>query len=352
MSQTTRLCARLEDTQEDVSELRPYVVDLDGALKDAVDAMAKVKEVSDNLSKLDDTLGTISLVLTALSPLPVVGQPASVTKKPVDVLKKGVHPVRTKANQFEKKVKPVREKTEKVQEQTAKAIEKLDQLKKAAGQFEHTLETTYSCLRKKNFTALIDKSDKFSSGVRPEVVALNKALTSTTNLAKSIEKKLSDVKKTCDDLVAIGKPIDDVMDKLSGLTKALKPIEDALKQKISVPYSVRIKGKWWQPWKWKLKTQNFSFSVKQVLDGINTGIGAVNDALETAAKAVLKKLKINLPKIPSIPGLDKLDDKIDNVLGFIGQLSSDLSDLGDDIKSLGDKLDALNVAVGKFDIKC
>jgi len=351
MSQTTRLCAQLEDTQEDVDELRPYVVNLDGALKDAIDAMAKVKEVSDNLSKLDDNLGTVSLVLTALSPLPVVGQSASVAKKPVDVLKKGVHPVRTKANQFESKVKPVREKTEKVQEQTAKAIEKLDQLKKVAGQFETTLETTYSCLQKKNAVGLMAKEDTFSKGVRPEVVALNKALTTTTNLAKSIEKKLSDVEDACKALVDIGKPIDDVMDKLSGLSKALKPIQDALNQKVSVPYSVKVKLKW-PPWKTRIKTQTFAFSVKQVLDGINVGIGFINDKLEDAAKAVLKKLKVKLPDIPTIPGLDKLEDKLDNVLGFIGQLSSDLTDIADDLKSLSDKLDALNVNVGKFDIKC
>lgn len=352
MNQTDRLCARLEDTQEDVDDLRPCVVDLDDSLKSAIRAMQKVKEVSDNLSKLDDDLGTVSTVLTALSPLPVVGPPASVAKKPVDVLKKGVHPVRTKANQFESKVKPVREKTQQVEEKVALAIQKLDQLKEVAGKFEATLEETQACLKKKNAFNLIDQMNKFSSGVRPLVVTTNKGLTTTTTLAKTIKGRLDAVEKTCQSLVDLGEPIGDVMSKLSGLSKALDPIEDALNQKVRVPYSVRIKGEWYQPWKWQVKSQNFEFSVKQVLDGVNTGIEFVNDKLEEGAKAMLKKLNVRLPYIPNISGLDKIDDALDNVLGFIGQLDSDLGSIGADFDDLTRQLDDLKAQLDKFDIKC
>lgn len=352
MSATTKLIGSLEDTQDDVDELRPYVVDLDDGLNSVISGMEEVKTISDNLSTLDDDLGTVGLVLTALSPVPMVGNACSLANKPVGVLKKGIHPVRVKANQLEAKVKPLREKLQKVEDKVALAIEKLDQLKKMAKQFENTLDTTYTCLQKKKATKLITAEDKFSKGVRPAVVQLNKLLTRTTQLAKGIEDKLSDFRQLCKMLTDVGNPIDDVMSKLSGLSKLLDPIEDALNQKISVPYKVKVKGKWYQPWKWKVSTTNFSFRVKDILDGVGTGISWVNDQLMRLARKALNALDLDLPEIPGIPGLDKLEGELDQVLGFIGQFGVDLDGLSADFDGLTVKLNALEVSIKGFDIKC
>lgn len=352
MSDTTVLLARLEETQSDVDALRPHVVKLDNGLKSVVSALAEVKKVSDDLSELDDNLGTVSTVLLALQVVPVVGEPCGVAKTGVDEMKKGVHPVRTKANEFEARVKPVRDKISAVEKKVAAAIEKLDLLKAKAKELHDRAGTVYTCAQSKKLTAVTTAEDQFSAGLNPGVAALNKALDAATAAAVAIEGKLADIEDAAKKLVDIGHPIDDVLSKLSGLSKALDPIRAALNQKITIPYSVKISGPWYAPWKWHVSTQNFTFSVQQILDGVNVGIKFVNDALMKAVRGILNGLNLNLPKLPEIPGLDALRAALDKALGPIGSIGADLDALGAKLDAILAGLDALVDGLGRFDFKC
>ena len=232
MSATEILCTDLKETQQDAGELQGYVASVDDNLNSAISVLEDVKEISDDLSKLDNGLGTVSLVMTPMRLLPYVGSAVGTIKTGVDQLEKGVHPVRQKANELEKKVKPVREKLEEIEIKVAAAKGRLGQLKEKAAQFEKTLSTTYACLQKKSAISFVKAEDKFCKEVDPSVVALNKALSVAVRIAKGIDKKLQKIEDACKALSDIKKPMKEVDKIVDQISKALKPVEDVLKQLI------------------------------------------------------------------------------------------------------------------------
>lgn len=360
MAGTQILCADLAEVSQDAGELQGHVGDLDDSLNSAISLLQNVKDVSDTLTRLDDSLGVISVVMTALKPVPYIGTVVGAVKPAVDTMKKGVHPVRSKANSLEKKVKPVREKLQKVEEQVAKAKSKLGELKNKSTAFKEKLEEIYDCNKKRSALAFLGAEDKFCAELDPSVRVLDKVLDRANQLADDIDEKIKKVKDACQALVDIKKPLDDVDDVLKDMSKVLNPIKAALKQKISVPYSVKVKvkvtkKKWWKIftfWDWKWETTTFSFTIQQIMDGIDTGIGFVNDKLMDLAKAVLKKFNVDLPQLPKIPGLSQLEDKLEDVMGFIGNLEKDLSKFESNISSIFDKLEEFKDSIDKFKITC
>jgi len=352
MGATTALINHLGDTQEDIDDFKPYVESLDEGVEDVLNIFETIKDVSDNLSTLDDNLNTVGLVLTPLQPVPVVGTACGITAKSVKMLRRGVHPVRIKANQLDKTVRPVREALEKLKARIEAVLAKLEKIRTGAQKLEGLLSTTYDCLQKHEKTALIEAEDKFSSGVDPAVKALNKALTLATRLAKNIDDRLNKLSKLSNTLDEVADPINAVMKELKVVSKMLDPIEGSLKERVTVPYGMKVKGKWYKPWKWKVKTVNFTFKIQDILDGIDTGVDWVNDQLMNLARKALRSLNLDLPKIPTIPGLDKIEEEIEDVLGFMGQLKADILDIEDDLEAIIKGLGVLDSAPLNFDIKC
>lgn len=360
MAGTQILCADLAEVSQDARELQGHVGDLDDSLNSAISLLQNVKDVSDTLSRLDDNLGVISVVMTALKPVPYAGTAVGAVKPAVDTMKKGVHPVRTKANALEKKVKPVREKLQKVENQVAKAKAKLGDLRNQATAFKTKLEEVYDCNKKRSALTFLKAEDKFCDEMDPSIRLLDKALDRANQLADNIDDRIKKVKDACQALIDVKKPLDEVDDVLKNMSKVLDPIKSALNKSIDVPYSVKVKvkvtkKKWWKVltfWDWKWESTTFSFTIQQIIDGIDTGIGFVNDKLMDLAKAALKKLNVNFPKLPEIPGLSQLEDKLEDVLGFIGQLEKDLDKLESNVSIIFEFVEEFKKSIDKFNITC
>ncbi len=111
---------------------------------------------------------------------------------------------------------------------------------------------------------------------------------------------------------------------------------------------------WWKPWTWGWKTTpvTYSFSIKDVLDGINTGIDFVNDKLMELAKKALNAVNLDFPKLPEIPGLTDLREDIDRAFGSLDRLSADVRDLEDALAETLDGLRSIKVSLDSFHLSC
>ncbi len=294
----------------------------------AIEVLEIPEEIADDLTNLHRLLATSSKVLTALSIVPSpVGPFVGRTKTVVDKLTTGVGKAKTVAVKFDRGVAKIRKPLRKTNEVVAKAAGHLAQFQGAVRDSRKVLDRVNRCLTSKR----LDKSvlDAFSAGMLPIVEGLDQAFIEANNLVQQADDAVDRVGAKCQELIPIEKAIDEVTDALGKLNVILDPIEDALSHKISITYGVKVKvkGKWYQPWKWKIKTRykKFKFTVNQILRGVDAGIGAVNDLLMKAAKKLLKPLlgKVNLDfKLPGIPGLDKLGAKLDDITSLLNQYTN------------------------------
>jgi uncharacterized coiled-coil DUF342 family protein len=359
MRSTETLLGDLKTTQTDVDAFEPHVKKLDDSLTSVIDVLNKSKEVADKVDELDDDLKTTSVILTGLCAVPAVDEIAGPLNTAVSDMEKSVKPVRNKIDAFEKKVKPVRDKLKEIDKYVRESIQKLNSLKEGAAKLSSEVSCVNDCAEEIHSDVIKGSLDKFSSATDPVVKTINSALERATTLSERIEEMLQKIENACNVLLKIETPVINVLNVLDKLKPMFDAINSVLNQKISVPYSVKIKvhvstGNWWKPWAWgwKIKTVNFSFSVKQIFDGINTGIGWINDKLMDLAKTALNALHIKFPELPSIPGLDDALKAIENTLSVFDPLIADVEELESQFESMLKNIHALEVAVTGFSIPC
>jgi chromosome segregation ATPase len=353
---TDILLRDLVTTQKDIDVLLPKITQLDTTLQNTINISNVSKDISENLSTLDDSLNATKAVLLAFSALPVVGSACSTAKTVVSTLQNSVHPVRVKANQFEAKVKPVRDKLQSLQEKVDKLIKTLKTLKKTVKQMYDAVDSVNQCvISKDNPDDLRQPLDSFSAGVDAGVQELNRVLEATIQLSEKIASVLKQLEETLSFVKSVGDDINAAMNKLDVLNQMLKPINSALNHKISITYSFKVKvnsSNWYAPWDWQWKKQNFSFTVQQIIDGINTGFDEVNDQFMKLAKETLDSINVDFPKLPSIPGLNQLNKKFDELMTPLTQVIGQIDSFEKQVDQVFERMQALEVSLSKFNVTC
>ena len=169
-----------------------------------------------------------------------------------------------------------------------------------------------------------------AGAVDKPVVLADQQLAALLSAISRIEKDINDVAGRLQAMANISGAIDSVASQLRVLLVPMRAVQSVLSQNISVPYGgypeicwKEIMGHRVFPYPCGWHTVYFSFSIKQILDGVGGVLKPVMDLLESAMNAVLNPLLSALHldfSLPSIPGLTDLG----NSLNIIRSASDDL----------------------------
>jgi DNA repair exonuclease SbcCD ATPase subunit len=354
MRQTDKLLNNLKTTTSDVKDLQNKVKKAQDKVRKAIKTIKDFEEVDDGITTIDNTLKGVSTVMVPFTMVPAVGTAVSATKKTIDTTKKVISPIRKQSNKLDKKAKDVRPKLEKFDKKITALQTKLTTLRNTSDEVYNKIKPINDCAVEIKSSSIKGALDVFSKSANPPVEEINSSLKKCIDFCEDVESKANAIENALKEATKISVNFEGLINALEKIEDALKPIQDALKFKISIPYSFKIKidsKKWWKIWEWGWKTVNYRFSIQQILDGINSGISAVNDLLMKAAEKVLKSLKIKMPSIPSIPGLSKLKKLIDGLFSKF-DISDKFEDLYDELREIVDAFNSLKVLSLSFNIKC
>lgn len=291
-----------------------------------------IYELDNLLTQLDDLAGkTLS-----------AGENVLTVQKSAAAIKQEVHSVRERTDNFNKKIEPVNNKLKLINDKIKITGLQLKDLKKISQQM-------YSVVSRANrYGSDKDSLEKYCSGMESVAVFMDKSLEYLNGFCETQTQNISSLKDVCFDLLNIEPYVEQAMSEVIAIIDMLISIKGMLNKTIASPYGLKIKGPWYAPWKWKIKTVTFSHSVRDVLKGVNTNIDYVNDQLMKMAQDVIKSANTNFPEIPDIHGLEDLKENIDGVYGIINNLDDLNMGLFDDILK---NVHALEVGLSTFNVK-
>lgn len=354
---TIILIDNLATTNRDIIYLQERIANIQKCVGNSINTLQQSATINSDLTKLDSGLKLMSTVLSPFTVLPSVGTALGVVKKSIDVIEKVVHPIKYVSDKVESAVKPVRNGLSQINNKITTIQTPLSDSKEYTSIVRYKFKDVNDCAVSKNNTQIISMLDAFSIPINPVVTKLNNSIDEVVYICDAVNCKLGQIEQILSPISKISKDLNIVTNVLNDINKALNPLRSALDQKITVPYSVKVKTKlnaknWMKgkSWKWTTSSQNFTFTVHQILNGINSGIDSVNDALMKGAKDVLNSLGLKLPSIPTIPGLNELSS-LENIMQHLDVLRS-LDDLYDELHHIIDNLNSLNIASLTFNIEC
>jgi hypothetical protein len=318
---TDECLGTLDLAEAESKQLIENVDQAEKAVAKAVEVLDDIEEISDRLKKLDSSSRTIYVVLGSMRLLPVVGSACGNTRTVVKLFRDVIHPASTNLEKLYRSVEPVHRTLRKFDAGLKSTEIKLGQYYNGLDTLEDLLKKAKKCANKKGSDKCCEAIETFTQGAQPPIHASYLAFREAN---KSLES-IADGFKAIVALAPMVNQIDNILDEawkvLREISKITDGIELALRQKISVPYSFKVKvkvkvtkKKWWKvltfwEWKWRARSKTFSFRVRDIIKGINTGIDFVNKKLMSLAKKVLGKAGTHFPKLPT-PPVDKLVDKI------------------------------------------
>ena len=365
MTQVTYLISNLRALHTNLGRTDGRLKQLEGGLTDVGKGLAIPKRVSDDLTTLDRLLENTHDGLSVAMLIPQVRTVAKKMRWAVEQLKKKVHPVRVNANNVDKKIAPLRKKVRQLQDLVGQMITRVNQMDKFTSQNRKTVKGTEACITTQPagpVKADLRKAlEAFARAENPPVVALNKTLSVALVQVDKAVGHAAAIQKVTRPLDGVSAAIHRVMSQLNGINKAMAPIRSALRQKIKVPYSIKVKvrkfkfPKFWETF--KIETKNFTFTIEQIINGINLGIKKVEDLLMKGAMKVLgpllRPLDNALKKIKlDIPGLAQAEKQLSQIVAKLTAIGRSLDAIAATEKAMTDSMARLRKVVGTFNIKC
>ena len=328
VTKTNRLIAALKGLEREEAAFERRINDLDQSIDKAIEVLSIPEDIADDLLTLSRLIGTTDDVLVGVSVVPgPVGVFARATRKATQRLAEQVDKAKDVAVKFDKKVEPTRTKLEQIDETVSEAADTLADFRGVLRRSRVTVATVKHCMKSKRLDTR--SLERFSARTLPTVEAMHRTFVAANKTATETDEAIDRVEAECRKLIPIREAIDAVTDELGALGVVLDPVYDALHHKVTVriPYNVRIKGKWYEPWDWKIRTQymTYAYSVGDILDGIDGVMGAVQEALEVAAKEILKPFlgDVDLSiELPQIEGLDTLPANLTSITASLDKFTA------------------------------
>ncbi|WP_459210908.1 hypothetical protein [Aquimarina rhabdastrellae] len=338
-SSVTTFLNDLNTTVSDLTTIDQGINSLDYELNNAISYISYPSEISDDLSDLIDGITALSDALTILELVPDVGTFVGDLKKILKPLKDGI----TDANKPVKKVadivKPYKDALEKMESKVSKIGDYVNSGETAASNFKTEFYNIYKCVQK---TSLVSVLEDFSKDADPYVKGANNVLNGLISTGATVSNGLADAGSILkDDVAPIGEAINTFTNDISPILAVAKDINSALNHKISVPYGIKVTGPWYEPWKDSVKVEYFTFTVQEILNGIEDIIEEVEDLLMDGVKEFLGSIFNKINSVfkdvehyleNSIPGLNdlegvitKFENEIETVVTPFTELSSDIS---------------------------
>lgn len=330
MSITDTLLKDLLTSHSEAIILHGSLAKLDADLGKLHNALQEPQSVAADIDKVDNLIKDVNEILTVVEIIPPITEEVNTLKNELSNMDKVISDVRTPADKIAKACKSAQGKIDSFRKQIVRVETQVANLAAKAQVSHDDIKKVYDCMvNKKIETCALDE---FSAKVDPLVEGMNTALGRVNGAISSVGKEIESFEMEAASLAPTINALNEIEAILKPIQSALVPVEKALAHKFNV----------------NLLVTHFSFSVKQILDGINTGISWVNaqfmKLVDIFLNPILKALHLNV-KLPSIPGLNIIKDLN---LGWLGPLSSLMTKL----ESLENQMEAVIEAIESFDITC
>jgi uncharacterized coiled-coil DUF342 family protein len=294
-------------------------------IDDAVNALNKPKEVDDKLKSLSSDLGALSTGLTVAKVVRPIRLVAGRLQTSVKSIRKSVDKWEAKAKALEEKAKPIRQELQALSKRIDQFIKELDKLISQSSSALEKIRKVHGCvnslqdpLRKLGLAQLND----FARVSNQPVVVLN---TNMTRVNDAIKKSRAQIRQ----IVAQLNKLKQILKEIASLRKVIDPIMGPLKKLLRALNQ-------------KINLKMFSFSIRQILDGLKLPwpFSYLEKAFWSTANRILdpilKALKLDV-KLPGIPGLNLLGkinfDPFEKMPDFSGMLD-DLTGLFGNLNEL------------------
>lgn len=294
-------------------------------INDAVWLLNKPQEVDRALKLLSTGLGELSTGLTVSKVVRPLRLVAGRLQRSVDVLKRKVDTAESKTKVLAQRVKPLRNSLRRLSSRISIFIRKLDR-------FTDKTRATLTAIRtvRKGINALPEaprnlgykQLNAYADFCKPPVILLNRSLAQTDKALLTDTTKIHEINKKLDQLSQAQKQLLSVQKRIDPVMKPLRKLLQALNRRINLKV--------------------FSFSVRQIIDGIKLPrpFRALErrfwDLANRILDPILKTLRLNI-KLPDVPGLAVLNqinlDVFDRSPNFPAMFD-DLTGMFDNLTSL------------------
>lgn len=352
MPQTDLLQTRLAMTQSELSFLQSRLERVKDTTGKILQALHTVRNTSDKLNRLNQQMTAINTILLGLQAVPYAGPILGRIRTVLLKVKKQVHTAAGKIKTFNNKITPTRrtlDKRQKDLEQLIQIIAKMHQYAEDNARYIQQIKVCTSSIRDTHIRQTTQSQvERLCQIENPSIHKLNTALRSIRRPIQDIERTLSSLESTCTAFRPLLSGLSPLSNTLNQLNVVFSQLSAVLGKRIRVPYKfvvrmpfrvrvrVRVRSwrRWRMRWRWKTRWKNvmkvryYTFSVHQILNGVNSGVDLVNRQMMTLAKKALHPILNQLDiQIPTVPGLARLIDKLDTVLPSLTSLPSDIEAL-------------------------
>lgn len=317
MQKTTTLMTKLEVTEDHTAQIESGVEAIEKDLEELLDDLEISKTVNASLHRLDSSLTTTTQLLTVVSIIPQISTAASRLRTVITRFHPPIKKAVKESDAVEKIIRPIRDKIAKIEPRVEQADNALLEVMQTESQLLGALGGAYQCIstlpESTVRTTLEEQLETASGAMQPVVVKFDQAQVQFLKDVRTATRNVDKISSWARGLVNLNAEINRVLDTLQPLISTMRQISSALKKTIRVPYGgwPKMCKKWGIPYPCGWHTTYFSFTVQQILDGVEGVVGPVMDLLNKAVDAVLnpllKALNLNL-KLPEIPGLKVLTE--------------------------------------------
>lgn len=310
------ISVELEDLSKNIGVSRTEIGKLRnrfGAVSDSIGTtigfLQTYIDLTENINKTNKSMKTTAMVLRPLAAIPYIGSILSSSGTMIEQTRKYViEKPAAKLKQIQTStVDPMKAKLEKFKGVIDKII---DQFNEVDGTLDYTDKFVLqirNCVERKGDKAIFDTVEGNAKKINVEYVKLNKALIDTNNNVEGVANTMSgmlSMKGTLKQVQNGMKSFDPVVNEVSKVTNE---IEKVLNKKITINYLI----------------DKFTFTVMDILNGIDSVIGKVQDMLMNEAKKLLNPLLNQLGvQFPEIPGLDELQQQVDDLKKYYDEVEA------------------------------
>lgn len=336
MPNTQDLLTALGQLEGNTTQLQQQVNSFDAELVTARNDLEIPLDIAGKLQSLSTTLSSSSDLLGVIGIVPEIGEAANVLKEAVDALAEPVSAAATAANDAAATIRPLRDAVAQLEtrvQQLGSGLGRSVQLEQTVGQAVTQVQSCINSRPPGTFRDTLNKQLDTASGVAQPLVAKAAAIVGTVNgELGSLENDLNAAESKLQALSAISSAIDSVTGELSSILGPMQSVANALSHSITVPVGPPIPHKvcfeggilpypcdWYPP--------TISFSVEDILKGVNGVLGPFESLLDSAMHAILDPILglLHIPtSLPPIPGIGDLANDVQSLLGSLTNLQSEI----------------------------
>jgi tetratricopeptide (TPR) repeat protein len=307
-----KLSENIGTSRTEIGKLKGRFVSVSDGIGAAIDFLQIYIDVTENINKTNKAMKTTALVLKPMGVIPYVGSILSSSATFIEQTREYVieKPAKMLTQVQKRSVDPMKAKLEKFKGMIDKIIAQFNEVDGTLEYTEKFVRQIKDCVERKGDKAIFDTVEGNAKKINGEYVKLNNALVDTNSTVDGVAKTLSEMVKMESTVKTVKDGLKHFTPVVNEVSKVTDKIESALNKKITVNYLI----------------DKFTFSVMDILKGIDSVIGKVQDLLMNEAKKLLNPLLNQLGvEFPEIPGLDELESMIEELEAYWNAVEKEIN---------------------------